>query len=103
MAEFPHTRGDSFFATGQFETSESLTGWTGRAHIRAQPDGPLVDSFQFTWVDAATGRYSLQKLDTRNWPIADLLFDVEIKHPSNGRVHSTSVHRIKTALDISHD
>lgn len=105
MAEFSHTRGDSFIAIGQFVPPEGQTmaGYTGRAHIRSQPDGPLVDSFVFTWTNSTTGEYSIQKIDTRSWPITDLLFDVEVKNTSTGWTKTSGPHKIKTALDVSHD
>lgn len=86
---YSHSRGDSFEVAGPVFWIENdvrvldLTGYTGACELRTDR-GELVDTLVFAWVDAATSKIKLTKLDTSAWPVTEkpLLTDIKLTSPA---------------------
>jgi len=76
-------RGDTFNMSGQVSVTDNgiavpdLTGWTGSCQVR-DLEGQLIDSLEFTWLDASTRLCKLYKLSTATWPVGIAEIDIEL-------------------------
>ena len=105
MTTIQFKRGDSFdyvttipatFADGYF------VGWTVAAQVRDPASGTLIADLTCAWVDPATTRsLQLLKLDTSDWPIQTLDFDVQFTRTSDGYKISTATASILVGKDVT--
>lgn len=75
-----------------------MTGWEVRSQMRRKDTGALVADLVHVWTDRATGKYSLQALDTTGWPITTLAWDVQFTGP-DGFVTSSETQYIRIKAD----
>lgn len=93
-----HPRGDTFSVTGRF-LSGDFTGWTGKSQVRSETD-ELLSELVFTWIDATTGSFVVQALDTSHWPVGTVLHDVQVTSPA-GVVVSSRVVKVLVEKDVT--
>lgn len=98
-------RGDSFdfintipdtFADGHF------VGWTVSSEVRNPANGSLVAALDTSWVNAVTTRQlRLLKIDTKEWPLTTLEFDVQFVRSVDGYTLSTATSKLKVTKDCT--
>lgn len=87
-----HKRGDTFDMYVQlppvFEDGH-FAGWTVASQVRTGK-GVLLAELACTWVDPLTTRtLNLRAIDTKDWPLEAVRFDVQFKRASDGYTRSS--------------
>lgn len=77
-----------------------MTGWSGASDIR-RPDGSLVATLTFTWLDPAERRFLLTHPDPSNWPEGQHQFDIVFTSPTNERI-PTATQKIQVLAGVTH-
>lgn len=115
-ATMEHKRGDTFDYVATIPdtfTDGYFVGWDVTAQVRkaasgplaqlsAPVDGELVAQLDVTWTDPATTReLRLLKIDTKDWPLVPLEFDVQFRRVSDGYTLSTATEKLVVIKDVT--
>lgn len=102
-----HKRGDTFEVLCSYTTDDGTPinldteGATIASQIRTSTDDLVVDlTVQISDQSTAPGEYRLRALDTSDWPVADLRWDIEYSY--GGVVSSTDTVIIAVREDVTH-
>jgi hypothetical protein len=102
---YQHKRGDTLDLSGQVTVTDGgqpvtdLTGWTGRSELR-RPDGMLIASLTFTWIDPMQRLVRLRATDTGRWALGAAEMDLQFTSPS-GDVISTPTQQIEIVREVT--
>lgn len=103
MALVKLKRGDTFSFSANFTDAANLPllGVASRlkGQVRDVSDKLLAD---MVVIEKDGGEYLFQVLNTDNWPIRTLYFDVQYTH-TDGSVESSPTYTIAVEKDVTHD
>lgn len=107
MQQINHKRGDTFEAQCTYTdangapVSLDTVGLIAKSQIRTS-SGDLVEELVFTKFDqsARPGEFSLRSMDTNDWPIAILQWDIQYTG-IDGTVSSTETLSIAVEIDVT--
>lgn len=99
-----HKRGDSFYCKATLPVSYPtgyFVGWTVSCQVRTPKDDFISDAV-CTWENPTTTRViEIGVADTSDWPLQDLVFDVQFIRDSDGFKISSSTTFINVISDIT--
>lgn len=96
MTIIPLKRGDTLVLDANL--AMDITGWQIRCQVRF---GVFVRELTATVQDSAAGKYRLEYIgSTADWPVRELLSDIEYTLP-NGQIVSTETFAIQIIEDIT--
>jgi hypothetical protein len=99
-----HKQGDSFehvIVLPDSIADGEMVGWNAASELRTS-QGALVDTLTASWPDDPTRRMvRLLALDTTDWPVGELIFDVQFTREIDGFVRSTETMVVTVVRDVT--
>lgn len=101
MKRIPFKRGDTFSlrCTLQAEGVSDWSSW-GLPAAQVRFRDALVSTLTAAWEDHAAGVYTLRDDSTQDWPVGDLLIDIQYTAPNGDRL-STQTFAVGCVADVT--
>lgn len=102
MVTIDHKRGDTFQLSvavlDDAGAAQICTGWSVASQVRTS-DYQAVSTLTHAWVSQAGGTYTLTDTATTDWPVGDLVCDIQ--YTVAGVITSTETFTIQCQMEVT--